>query len=176
MKGVSRKHVPVNGHLANFKNFVMDMSSLERTFSGSNPGDMDSLLCHICGGDLAYCSCSMSPGNIELRDRSEQTSPATHGEILSVVQGPSVSEDRKQVCPLIRWQSQPLTTPERRKQQNRNAQEKYREKQGKVLKDALRRIEILDAELASVKSEREHFRALYENLETQLLEIRSGHG
>ena len=71
---------------------------------------------------------------------------------------------------------QSLTNNERRKQQNRNAQEKYREKQNKVLKDAFRRIELLEAELASVKSEREHFRVLYENLETQLLELRSGHG
>lgn len=88
--------------LSRFEHPEMDVPSLDRTFSGSNTEDVEILLCHICGGNLTYCTCSLSPSNIESRRTSEQTSPATTGvELLSLVQGPSVSEDRKQVCPFL---------------------------------------------------------------------------
>ena len=79
----------------------MDVPSLDRTFSGSNTEDVDGFPCHVCGGDLTYCTCSMSPSNIGSRRASEQGGPATLGEPLSLVQGPSVSEDRKQVCSVL---------------------------------------------------------------------------
>ena len=65
---------------------------------------------------------------------------------------------------------------QRRKQQNRIAQEKYREKHNRILNDALQKIKVLEAELVCVKAQREHFRLLYEDLETQMLEARSGNG
>lgn len=56
------------------------------------------------------------------------------------------------------------------------AQEKYREKHNRILNDALEKIKALETELTNVKSQREHFRLLYEELETQLLDLRSGNG
>jgi len=61
---------------------------------------------------------------------------------------------------------------QRRRQQNDAAQVRHRNKRDRFLHETLRSIDSLKEELKQTKTQRDYFRLMYENLETQLLEIR----
>ncbi|OAL39776.1 hypothetical protein AYO20_00688 [Fonsecaea nubica] len=64
------------------------------------------------------------------------------------------------------------TRKERRRQQNRAAQVRHRNKRNRFLHETLRSIDSLSEELEHTRAQRDYFKLMYEDLETQLLEIR----
>lgn len=62
---------------------------------------------------------------------------------------------------------------QRRRQQNRAAQVRHRDKRNRFLHETLRNLEALNEELKQTKAQRDYFRTMYESLENQMVEIRS---
>jgi phage shock protein A len=62
---------------------------------------------------------------------------------------------------------------QRRREQNRVAQVRHRDKRNRFLHEVLRKIEALDKELQQTRSQRDHFRRMFEDLEHQVMQLQS---
>ena len=91
------------------------------------------------------------------------------------VEGASTTVEKRQVSVhyLKPLSASNIDHMQRRKNQNRAAQERYREKQQTTLTNAMKKIEHLSAELKLVRGQKQHFQVMYEDLEAQLLDLRS---
>ncbi|KIW87087.1 uncharacterized protein Z519_12384 [Cladophialophora bantiana CBS 173.52] len=116
----------------------------------------------------SYCVCppsasvfGYSPGDLE-----QLPMQRIHGDSNDFVFTVTAPHDQKDTKPPV------STRKERRRQQNRAAQYRHREKRNRFLRETLRSIEALNEELRQTRAQRDYFRLMYEGLETQMLEIK----
>ena len=133
-------------------------------------------LCGASGNNP--CSCSLTRG--ASADSSEgstesRNSPSANALPFMFVEGASTTVEKRQVSVhyLMPLSASNIDRMQRRKNQNRAAQERYREKQQTTLTNAMKKIEQLSAELKLVRGQKQHFQVMYEDLEAQLLDLRS---
>ena len=133
----------------------------------------------LCGASgNTPCSCPLTRGNsADLSEGSTESrnSPSASSLPFMFVEGASTTVEKRQVSvhhmrPLDASNTDNI---QRRKNQNRAAQERYREKQQTTLTNAMKKIEQLSAELKLVRGQKQHFQVMYEDLEAQLLDLRS---
>ena len=133
-------------------------------------------LCGAAGN--TPCNCPLTRGTSA--DSSEGTtesrnSPSANVLPFTFVEQASTTAEKRQVS--VQHVKPPgasnIDSVQRRKNQNRAAQERYREKQQTTLTNAMKKIENLSAELKLVRAQKQHFQVMYEDLEAQLLDLRS---
>ncbi|KIW70369.1 hypothetical protein PV04_02643 [Phialophora macrospora] len=144
----------------------MDIGSQVAFWSG------ETLVNCFCGAPLdTYCTCLPTSQDFALEgDHSHQVpmrqdhAESTNSEYVFSAIEPQVREDLRPAMP---------TRKERRRQQNRAAQVRHRDKRNRFLHETLRNFEALNEELKQTKAQRDYFRLMYEDLETQMTEMRS---
>ncbi|KAJ9616492.1 hypothetical protein H2200_000211 [Cladophialophora chaetospira] len=132
----------------------------------------DALINCVCGASPdSYCTCL--PTSLDFvpdgdyfqqppTDQSHRTSTISESTFSTIE--PQVREDLRPALP---------TRKERRRQQNRAAQVRHRDKRNRFLHETLRNIEAMNEELKQTRAQRDYFRMMYEDLETQMMQLRS---
>ncbi|EXJ62055.1 hypothetical protein A1O7_02488 [Cladophialophora yegresii CBS 114405] len=132
----------------------------------------DTLVSCVCGATPdTYCTClPTSLDFVPEGDYSHQPpTPQDYGDLANPESAFSTIE------PQIREDSRPAvpTRKERRRQQNRAAQVRHRDKRNRFLHETMRNVEAMNEELKQTRAQRDYFRLMYEDLETQMMEMKS---
>ncbi|EXJ59499.1 uncharacterized protein A1O5_12124 [Cladophialophora psammophila CBS 110553] len=126
-----------------------------------------SCVCSEPPGSYCVCPPSSSVFGYNPEDLEQLPVQGIHGDPNDFVFTVTAPQDQKDTKPPV------STRKERRRQQNRAAQFRHREKRNRFLRETLRSIEALNEELRQTRAQRDYFRLMYEGLETQMLGIKS---
>ena len=133
----------------------------------------------LCGASgNTPCSCPLTQGTSAYSSEGStesRNSPSANVQPFMFVEQASTTAEKRQVSvkPMKTLCVSRVDCVQRRKNQNRAAQERYREKQQTTLNNAMKKIENLSSELQLVRAQKQHFQVMYEDLEAQLLDLRS---